>query len=86
LYAEDLSADRAAAAAEDLDELGEHALTAALLRIHADRMRRRERELAVSARFTGAHRAVPVVDVAARPTDVHDLESLREIGADLAKN
>ncbi len=85
VHAEDLSADRAAAAAEDLDELGEHALTAALLRIHVDRVRRRERELALSARFTGAHRSVPVVDVAARPTDVHDLVSLREIGADLAK-
>ena len=38
-----LAAERAAAAAEDLEESGEHALTAGLLRLHADRMRRRPR-------------------------------------------
>jgi anion-transporting ArsA/GET3 family ATPase len=84
-HAEELSADRAAAAAEDLDDAGEYPLTAALLRIHADQMRRRDREQALAAGFTGAHRGVPLVQVAARPTDVHDLAGLREIGTDLAK-
>jgi anion-transporting ArsA/GET3 family ATPase len=83
--AEDLSAERAQAAAEDLEESGGHALTAGLLRVHADRMHRRERERALMARFTGAHPTVRVVEVPARPEDVHDLEGLREIAVSLAK-
>jgi anion-transporting ArsA/GET3 family ATPase len=84
-YAENLSAERALAAAEDLDDAGDHALTAGLLRVHADRMRRRERERGLAARFTSAHPGVPVVEVPARPGDVHDLAGLRDVGADLAK-
>ncbi len=83
--AEDLSAERAVAAAEDLDESGGHALTAGLLRVHADRMRRRERERGLAARFTSAHPRVPVAEVPARPQDVHDLAGLRAVGIDLAK-
>jgi anion-transporting ArsA/GET3 family ATPase len=83
--AEDLSADRAAAAAEDLDAAGGQALTAGLLRVHADRMRRRDRDRSLAVRFTSAHPAVPVVEVPARAEDVHDLEGLRAVGADLAK-
>jgi anion-transporting ArsA/GET3 family ATPase len=83
--AESLSAERAQAAAEDLDEAGEHGLTAGLLRVHADRMRRQERERALTTRFTGAHPTVRVAEVPARAEDVHDLEGLREIGASLAK-
>jgi anion-transporting ArsA/GET3 family ATPase len=83
--AEDLSGERAAAAAEDLEDAGGHALVAGLLRVHADRMRRNEREQGLAARFTSAHPRVPVAEVPARPQDVHDLAGLREIGAFLAK-
>ncbi len=82
---EDLSAERSAAAAEDLEELGGHALTAGLLRVHAMRMRNRDRDRALAARFTSAHPTVPVVEVPVRAEDVHDLEGLRAIGDDLAK-
>lgn len=80
----DLSADRAAAAAEDLDDVGGHPLTVSLLRIHADRMHRRAREQALAARFTSAHPEVPIVEVAALAEDVHDLDGLRRIGDELA--
>jgi len=83
--AESLSAERAQAAAEDLEELGGRELTEGLLRVHADRMRRRERERGLTHRFTGAHPTVPMVEVPARAEDVHDLDGLREIGASLAK-
>ncbi|GMA86534.1 hypothetical protein GCM10025868_17840 [Angustibacter aerolatus] len=52
--------------------------------MHADRVRVAEREAAMAERFTGAHPDVPVVRVAARASDVHDLDGLRQIGADLA--
>jgi anion-transporting ArsA/GET3 family ATPase len=83
--AEDLSAERAQAAAEDLDDVGGYALTVGLLRVHADRMRRRERERSLTTRFTGAHPTVRMVEVPARAEDVHDLEGLREIAISLAK-
>jgi anion-transporting ArsA/GET3 family ATPase len=83
--AEVLSASRAVTAAEDLEESAEHLLVAALLRIHADVLLRREREHALASRFTAAFARVPVVEVAARAQDVHDLAGLREIGAGLAK-
>ncbi len=83
--AEDLTADRAAAAAEELDDAGEHPLTAALLRLHADRMRRWQRERGLAARFTGAHPDVAIAEVIALAGDVHDLEGLREVGASLAR-
>jgi anion-transporting ArsA/GET3 family ATPase len=82
---ENLSAERASAAAEELLETGEHPLTMQLLQVHADRMHRRERELSVAGRFTGVHPRVPVVHVPAHPGDVHDLEALRQIGNELAK-
>jgi anion-transporting ArsA/GET3 family ATPase len=82
---EDLSVERAQSAAEDLEDLGGHALTAGLLRVHADRMRRRDSERALTTRFTGAHPQVPVAEVPARAEDVHDLAGLREIAISLAK-
>jgi anion-transporting ArsA/GET3 family ATPase len=84
--AEELSASRALTAAEDLEESGGFELTAALLRVHADRRLRRERERSLAARFTAAFPRVPVVEVAARPQDVHDLAGLRDIGTGLAKS
>jgi hypothetical protein len=83
-----LSPGRALAAAEDLDAAGDDddlALTAALLRLHADRMATIGREESLTERFTAAHPAIPVGEVAAQPTDVHDLEGLRIIGAELAR-
>jgi anion-transporting ArsA/GET3 family ATPase len=82
----EVSAARALAAAEVLDETGDHELTAALLRIHADRMRRREREQGLAGRFTAAHPDVPVVEVAALAEDVHDLDGLRQVGSHLGKD
>ena len=83
---EGLSAERALVAAEELDEAGGHELTAGLLRVHADRTRRRERERTLTAGFTHAHPEIPLVRVAARAEDVHDLPGLRAVGADLAKS
>ena len=82
---EDLTGERALAAAEDLEEAGGHALAAGILRLHADRMQRRDRERALTVRFTGAHPRVPMVQVPARPEDVHDLDGLREIAQSLSK-
>jgi anion-transporting ArsA/GET3 family ATPase len=79
-----LSAERALAAAEDLEEDGAHAVTAGLLRLHGARMQRRAREQSVASRFFAAHPRVPVAQVRARPGDVHDLDGLRSVGDDLA--
>jgi anion-transporting ArsA/GET3 family ATPase len=81
---EGLSAERALAAAEELDDSDEHTLTEGLLLIHADRMRRYERERGLASRFHHAHPSVAVIRIPARPQDVHDLDGLREIGAALA--
>ncbi len=58
--------------------------TAELLLVHAERVRRSQREEKVAARFTAAHPKVPTVAVPALPSDVHDLDGLREIGGLLA--
>jgi anion-transporting ArsA/GET3 family ATPase len=79
-----LSAERALAGAETLEEQGDHQVAAGLLRLHADRMRLIAREQRLRGRFTAAHPRVPVVDVPAQPGDVHDLDGLRIIGAALA--
>ncbi|HSR25644.1 MAG TPA: ArsA family ATPase [Candidatus Eisenbacteria bacterium] len=75
-----LSAERALAGAETLDEARDHRLAAGLLRLHAERMRLIAREQHLRGRFTAAHPRVPVVDVPAQPGDVHDLDGLRIIG------
>jgi anion-transporting ArsA/GET3 family ATPase len=79
-----LSAERSLAAAEALDEAGRHSLAAGLLRLHAERMTTIHREQRLRERFTSAHPRVPLVDVAAQPGDVHDLEALRLVGAGLS--
>jgi anion-transporting ArsA/GET3 family ATPase len=76
-----LSPEAALAAAERLEPTD---TTAALLRLHAERVEQVEREHAMTRRFTAAHPTVPMVRVAALPADVHDLVSLREIGTSLA--
>ncbi|GII53718.1 hypothetical protein Pth03_21070 [Planotetraspora thailandica] len=79
-----LSAARSLAAAEDLEARGDHELTAAVLRLHADRMQLAAREQREQEHFTSAHPTVPLVQVPAMPEDVHDLVGLRQIGRLLA--
>jgi anion-transporting ArsA/GET3 family ATPase len=78
-----LSVERSLAAAESLEENGEEPLAAAVLRVHADRMLIAGRDQRMAERFSGAHPEVPVVEVAAQAEDVHDLDGLRAIGAEL---
>jgi anion-transporting ArsA/GET3 family ATPase len=79
-----LTPERSLAAAQSLDESGGHELASAVLRLHAERMALAAREKRLQDRFTGAHPGVPVVEVAALPGDVHDLDGLRAVGADMA--
>ncbi|AGM10216.1 ArsA family ATPase [Amycolatopsis keratiniphila] len=80
-----LSSAEAVAAAEQLAK-GETSapLAEAVLRLHADRVALADRETRLLARFTRAHPEVPLVRVPALPSDVHDLEGLRDIGTKLA--
>jgi anion-transporting ArsA/GET3 family ATPase len=80
-----LTAERSLAAAEALEADGRSPMAAAVLRVHADRVRQVSRERAVAGRFTAAHPRVPVVEVPAEPEDVHDLDGLRRIGAALVR-
>jgi anion-transporting ArsA/GET3 family ATPase len=59
-------------------------LAAGLLRLHAERMQVVARERRTRDRFFSVHPEVPVVEVAALPGDVHDLDGLRAIGERLA--
>jgi anion-transporting ArsA/GET3 family ATPase len=79
-----LSRERSLAAAQGLEASGGQELTAAVLRLHADRLALAARERRLQERFTRAHPAVPVVEVAALPGDVHDLDGLRAVGRDMA--
>ena len=79
-----LTAERSIAAAQTLEESGASPLTASVLRLHASRMALAARELRLQERFSSAHPSVPTVEVAAQPGDVHDLDGLRSVGADLA--
>jgi anion-transporting ArsA/GET3 family ATPase len=79
-----LSAVRSEAAAETLETRGNHPLTAALLRLHAERMHVTARETRLRESFTSSHPTVPVATVGAMAEDVHDLEGLRNIAGDLA--
>ncbi|MEJ2869567.1 ArsA family ATPase [Actinomycetospora sp. OC33-EN08] len=79
-----LSGARAREGAEALEAARGDVTTAAVLRLHADRVETAERERRVLARFTRAHPTVPIVDVPAMATDVHDLDGLRAIGDLLA--
>ena len=79
-----LTVERSLGAAQSLDAAGGHELTASVLRLHAARMALAGRERRLQDRFSGAHPGVPVVEVAALPGDVHDLDGLRAVGADMA--
>ncbi|MEU3142206.1 ArsA-related P-loop ATPase [Nocardiopsis alba] len=82
--AAELSAQEALEAAESLEGTGEHPLAAAALRLHAERVRARERELLLRDRTLAAHPGIRTVEVADRAEAVHDLNGLRGIGASLA--
>lgn len=60
-------------------------LAAGLLRLHAEHMRQRGREQRTRDRFAALHPEVPVAEVAALSSDVHDIAGLREIGRLLAE-
>jgi anion-transporting ArsA/GET3 family ATPase len=75
-----LSAERALAAAERLEEEGTDGPTPGLLRLHAERSRIVAREARLRARFATAHPDVPTAVVPALSTDVHDLDGLRTVG------
>jgi len=80
----DLHADKANEAADQLGgEDGPDALTAAVLRIHADRALTAKREVRLLSRFTGANPHVAIVGVPSLPFDVSDLEALRAIADQL---
>jgi anion-transporting ArsA/GET3 family ATPase len=85
-----LSAARSLAAAETLEAIPNggaataspagYSVTAAALRLHAERMNLGERERRVAGSFISTHPAVPVIEVPALPDDVHDLAGLRRVG------
>jgi anion-transporting ArsA/GET3 family ATPase len=79
-----LTAERSVAAAQTLEATGASHLASAVLRLHAERVWLSVREQRMEARFSTAHPGVPIAEVAAQPGDVHDLDGLRRVGADLA--
>ncbi len=83
---EGLSAEQAIAGAERLESGAAEAagLTAGLLRLHADRMRRVARESRLREQFHADHPEVATVVVPALAGDVHDLDGLRTVGRLLA--
>jgi anion-transporting ArsA/GET3 family ATPase len=91
----ELTSEQAAAGAQALSELAgagtsatakSQRLTAALLRLHAQRINLAARQRHLADRFTAAHPGVPVSSVPALAEDVHDLEGLRTVGELLAKD
>ena len=78
--ATELSAERSLAAAEKLEEADKSPLTAAVLRLHADKMQQVVGDHKRADRFRRGHRAIRTVEVPALPDDVHDLTGLRQIG------
>jgi len=86
LAASGLSGSRAAAAADELADSDSPtaATTAGILRMHAERAEAAARHTAMARRFSSGHAGVPMVQVPAAATDIHDVEGLRTVGASLA--
>jgi anion-transporting ArsA/GET3 family ATPase len=80
----DLDSATATAAAARLEAGKGGSVTAALLRIHADRVATLARQKRLAERFTAAHRNVAVAAVPALAGDVVDLDGLRQIGASMS--
>ena len=77
-----------ASGARTLSRVGLALLVAALsgvLRLHADRLAIAAAERRVVTSFTSGLPRVPVTEVEAMATDVHDLDDLRRVGAELAR-
>jgi anion-transporting ArsA/GET3 family ATPase len=81
-----VSAERSLSAAESLTESGEHPTPAAVLRLHGERMLLAARERRLAERFGSAHPGVAIAGVPALPSDVHDLDGLRQIGERLGND
>ena len=81
---ERLSSKEATDAAKKLEASGEHPLAAAALRLHAERVETRNRELLLRNRLLTVHANLRITEVPALPEDVHDLAGLRGIGVALA--
>ena len=79
-----ISEDEARAGVERLAGRGEYRLTAALLKIHAERLTLAGQDQRLADRFTAAHPHVPVARVPALAGDIHDLAGLRHMGRLLA--
>ncbi len=80
--APELSVERAIAGADRVAD--SDPMTAALLRLHADRLRNAERQEKLARKFVSAHPSVAITEVVALPEDVHDLAGLRTVGDLLA--
>ncbi|MEK8069757.1 ArsA family ATPase [Rhodococcoides navarretei] len=82
-----VQADHAATAADLLDRIDDPGaeLTAAVLRIHAQRAVTAAREVRLLRRFTGAHPRVPIVGVPSLPFEVSDLAALRAVADQLTR-
>ena len=82
-----VQADHAATAADLLDRIDEPGaeLTAAVLRIHAQRAVTAAREVRLLRRFTGAHPRVPIVGVPSLPFEVSDLAALSAVADQLTR-
>ena len=79
-----LSAERAIATAEMLEERRARGPAAGLLRLHADRLLLAAQERRTIRGFAAGRADVPVIEVPAMASDVHDVDGLRRIGAELA--
>jgi anion-transporting ArsA/GET3 family ATPase len=79
-----LSEERAVATAEMLEERKVRGPAAGLLRLHADRIALAAQERQTITAFAAGRADVPVREVPAMATDVHDVAGLRRVGAELA--
>ncbi|HTR71241.1 MAG TPA: ArsA-related P-loop ATPase [Mycobacteriales bacterium] len=79
-----LSVERSLAGAEALDDAGTDPLAAGVLRVHAQRLAATAHDQRQAQQFRSAHPRAPMVEVAAQASDIHDLDGLRAIGAELA--
>jgi anion-transporting ArsA/GET3 family ATPase len=79
-----LTRGRAEDAAAALADEPERATTAALLRLHADLATIADAHRGHIARFTTGHPGIPLIEVPAAATDIHDLDGLRAVGAALS--
>ncbi|GFJ80125.1 ArsA family ATPase [Phytohabitans houttuyneae] len=80
-----LTAERSRTAADELERAGGNEATTDALRVHAALAELAAREQRVAAVFTDAYPAVPTVEVAAQPADVHDVDGLRTVGNALSR-